>query len=302
VQVLAASQEVDVEHSRTELAMAGEALQTAQARLRTVSSPARSEILAQQHSAVRAAMAVLATARQAGSARIATLDRTPTVEREAVAQRHLVEAQRALDTVLTRVQTTVISAPYTGVITEVLARPGMAVGPTQPVVRLAEMRTPEVVIDVDERDLVRVAVGQRATLLAEADPTRPVAARVARIGAHADTQRGVVPITLQPTEPAPWLRSGMTVDATLVLAENTRLLVVPTSAVRRQGDAASVLVVEHSRVISRQVTLGPGEAGNTVVMTGLDVDMLVVVEPAETRAGAKVKPVPRVASEGTGER
>ena len=293
-QVLIASREADVERARTELTMASEALLAAQARLRTVTSPARAELIAQQQSAVRAAAAALATARQAGGTRIETIDRTPTGEREAVARRRLEEAQRALDTVLTRVHTTEIRAPYAGIITEVLARPGMAVGPSQPLVRLAEMRSLEVVIDVDERDVIRVAVGQMATLVAEADQNRPVQARVTRIGARADTQRGVVPITLRPTEPAAWLRSGMTVDATLVLAAATQQLVIPTSAVRRQQDASTVLVVEKGRVISRQVTVGASVAGGTVVMTGLSDDAMVVVEPAETRVGAKVKSVLRV--------
>ena len=301
-QVLAASREADVERARTELAMASEALLAAQVRLRTVSSPARAELIAQQQSAVQAAAAALATARQAGVARIETVDRTPTGEREAVARRRLEEAQRALDTVLTRVHTTEIRAPYAGNITDVLARPGMSVGPSQPLVRLAEMRAPEVVIDVDERDVIRVAVGQMATLVAEADPDRPVQARVTRIGARADTQRGVVSITLRPTEPATWLRSGMTVDATLVLAAATQQLVIPTSAVRRQQDAATVLVVEKGHVTTRQVTLGASAAGGTVVMAGLTDEAMVVVEPAETRVSAKVKPVLRVDGAETKER
>lgn len=301
-QLLTASREADVERARTELSMASEALLAAQARLRTVTSPARAELIAQQQSAVQAAAAALATARQAGDARIQTVGRTPTGEREAVAQRHLEEAQRALETVLTRVRTTEICAPYAGIITDVLARPGMFVGPSQPLVRLAEMRIPEVVIDVDERDIIRVAVGQNATLLAEADPDRPIQARVTRIGARADTQRGVVPITLRPTEPATWLRSGMTVDATLVLAAATQQLVIPTSALRRQQDATTVLVVEKGRVISRQVTVGASAAGGTAVMTGLSVDAMVVVEPAETRVGAKVKPVLQVDGAATKER
>ncbi len=291
VQLLSTTREADVERARTELTMAGEALQAAKARLQTVESPARTELIEQQQSAINAAEAAVVTARKAGNARISTLDRTPTKEREVVAQRRVIEAQRALDTVLVRMRTTEIRAPYAGIITEVLARPGMTVGPSQPLLRLAEMRTPEIVIDVDERDITQVAVGQVATLLAEVNPKIPVKARVTRIGVRADTQRGVVPIILRPTETATWLRSGMTVDATIVLAEETRRMVVPTSAVRRQGDAATVMVVINGRVTSRQVTLGAGAAGNTVVLTGLSIDDLVVVEPAETRIGAKVKPV-----------
>ena len=161
----------------------------------------------------------------------------------------------------------------------------------QPLLRLADMREAEIVIDVDERDLARVAVGQIATLLLEADPNRPVKAHVTRIGARADTPRGVVQVTLLPSEPASWLRSGMTVDATLVVAKQARMLVIPTSAVRRQDDETTVLVVEKGRALERLITLGTGETGSAVVISGLSEDDIVVTEPAETRVGTKVKPV-----------
>ncbi len=282
---------------QTELAVAEKELEAALARQGIVLSGARAEQIAQQEAEVRNARAALVAAREAGQARLASVMATPASERVEVARRRLAEATRARDTVAAQLRTTEVEASFRGTVTEIVQRPGDSVNPGQPIMLLSEMEWPEVHLELDERDIAWVKRGQQAAIIADAFRDRQLAGEVERIAARAETERGVIDVVIVPTEEARWLRSGMTVDASIVVAPEKELLVIPTAAVMRAQDQAFVMVIEQGVAERRPVKLGlPGQAG-TAVLAGLTEEDLVVGQPLSVKAGARVRPAQTERSE-----
>jgi len=289
--LLEVTREEEVDRAQTALEAARQQLQQARARLELVSSPARAEQITQQRAEVRSARAALQQAREAGPARVESIRRTPAQERIAVAERRLNEAITSRDTVLARLDKTAVAAQFAGIVTDIVLEPGDVVTPGQTIMAMSEMDRPEIHVEIDERDIAEVQVGQDVFLTADARPDVTIEAVVERITPEAITERGVIDVIIRPLEQPQWLRTGMTVDASIVVAPKQQLLVLPTGAVVLSGQQASVLVVDGGEVRRISVETGVGGVTGTVIRSGLREDAMVVREPASVQVGQRVEPV-----------
>jgi hypothetical protein len=153
------------------------------------------------------------------------------------------------------------------------------------------MQWPEVHLEIDERDIARIEVGQEAFLTADAYPDRTLDAVVDRIAPEAITERGIMDVILRPVEPPDWLRPGMTMDASIVVEEKSEVLVLPVGAVVQSEDESSVLVVDDGVIRRLRVATGLGGVRGTIIRNGLREEALVVREPSLVRVGQRVRPV-----------
>ncbi|MFW6438020.1 MAG: efflux RND transporter periplasmic adaptor subunit, partial [Armatimonadota bacterium] len=289
--LLEVTREEELDRAQTELEASRERIQAARARFELVSSPARAEQITQQRAEIRSARAALRQAREAGPARVESIRRTPAQERVSVAERRLAEAIATRDAVLARLEKTSVATQFGGIITDLVLEPGDVVTPGQPIVTMSEMQRPEIHVEIDERDIAEVEVGQEAFLTADARPDETLEAVVERITPEAITERGVIDVIIRPLEQPEWLKPGMTVDASIVVAEKQALLVLPVGTVVLSDEDASVLVVDGGVVRRISVETGVGGGTGTVIRSGLREDVLVVREPAAVRVGEEVEPV-----------
>jgi multidrug efflux pump subunit AcrA (membrane-fusion protein) len=90
------------------------------------------------------------------------------------------------------------------------------------------------------------------------------------------------------------LVDGMYADVTLVLRQRKGALTVPVQAVTRNGNTATVLVVDpQDRLEPRQVRLGMESPNRVEVVSGLEANDRVVIGSASAfHAGEKVQPKP----------
>jgi multidrug efflux pump subunit AcrA (membrane-fusion protein) len=90
------------------------------------------------------------------------------------------------------------------------------------------------------------------------------------------------------------LVGGMFAQVRLVLHNVNAALTVPLQAVSRNGDQASVLLVNgDGRLEERQVRLGAEGSDRVEVLAGLnDNDRVVIGSRSEFRPGEKVQPKP----------
>lgn len=289
--LLEVTREEQVDRAETGLETARQALQQARARLDLVTSPARAEQIEQQRAEIRSARAALQQAEQAGPARVESIRRTPARERVRVAERRLQEAIATRDAVLARLEKTGVAAQFGGIVTDIVLEPGDVVTPGAAIVTISEMDWPEVHVEIDERDIAEVEVGQDAYLTADARPEITLDAVVHRIAPEAITERGIIDVILRPKQTPEWLRAGMTVDANIVVEEKQELLVLPTGSVVLSGRDASVLVVDAAVVRRLSVETGVGGVRGTVIRSGLNEDAMVIREPSLVSEGQQVEPV-----------
>ncbi|MCX8133238.1 MAG: efflux RND transporter periplasmic adaptor subunit [Roseococcus sp.] len=241
----------------------------------------------------RFAMEDLARTRALVGRDIATRAALERAERDARA------ARAAADMAIHRLDDYVVRAPADGVILRRDAEVGEVVDTPAALFWIGEPRPLRVTAEVDEEDIARVVPGQRALLRADAFPGRALEARVAQITPKGDTARKAYRVRLALPEDTPLL-IGMTVEANIVLREESAALLLPPSAVSiapgqtgagpRRGH---VWVVEEGRLARREVRIGVQGARAFEVLEGLTEGARVAAAPsAAFREGRRARPLP----------
>jgi len=123
------------------------------------------------------------------------------------------QAQAGLEAASVALGRCEVRAPFAGTVGAVSVRMGELITPGQPLVTLGDLATLRVeTTDLDEVDVARVALGQRASITFDAIPERVFAGQAVRISPMAEPGAGgvnyTVVVTLDESDPA--IRWGMT--------------------------------------------------------------------------------------------
>ena len=205
----------------------------------------------------------------------------------AQAQAQLATARAATQVAAARLAQAVLRAPAAGQVLLRAVEPGQIVQPGKLLLTLALTAPPELLAQVDERELEQLRAGQVASVVADAYPGRRFAARVLRIAPLVDAQRGAVEVTLAPQPPVPdFLREDMTLSVEVETARRDRALVLPLAALR-PGD--TVLVLQDGRAVARPLRLGLRTLQAVEVLDGLAAGDVVLVDAAATD-GSRARP------------
>lgn len=147
------------------------------------------------------------------------------------------------------------------------------------------------VFQPDERNLARVALGQKARASADAFPQDVFDAEVSWIAPSVDAQRGTVEIRLRVPKPPPFLRPDMTVSIDLLVASRPKVLVLPSEAVRGLATPTPyVLAVEDGRATRHDVKLGIRGEGSVEIVSGLDEGAVAIVPDGQlVTSGQRVR-------------
>ena len=227
----------------------------------------------------------------------------------------LARAQAGLRAAQAALERTQIRAPSAGVVLRRMVEPGEVVRPGEPLVVFAGDGPLEVVVNPDESNLARLAVGQPARVSPEAYPERKLEARVRRIAPSVDAMRGTVEVALaldgpEGTEglgsvegdepggprtgeqgaPPPELRPDMTVSVEIITGRSEDALVLPTGLIRDLGSEQPwVLAVKEGVATRAPVRLGLRGDALVEIIDGLDPETPVLPPNADVVAGEPVR-------------
>jgi membrane fusion protein, copper/silver efflux system len=144
--------------------------------------------------------------------------------------------------------------------------------------RIADHTLVWAVIDVAERDLGALAVGQPATVKARGFPGREFAGQINVIYPEINKETRTARLRIELTNPDLVLLHGMYVDADIEIGSATPVLTVPESAVMDAGRRQAVFVDKgEGRFEPREVKLGLRGDGYVEVRQGLAEGEPVVV-------------------------
>jgi len=130
--------------------------------------------------------------------------------------------------------------------------------------------------EVDEEDIPRVQIGQRALVRADAFADEALDAEVAKITPFGDPIARTYRVHLMLPSGSPLL-PGMTTEVNIVIREEDSALLIHT------GDAIGEVVWTidaQDRVRARQVRIGAVGAEQTEILSGLDETDWVIAQPA----------------------
>lgn len=187
-----------------------------------------------------------------------------------------------------RLRQSELRAPTDGVLLRREVEAGDVLTAGKAALLFASAGRQRVLLDLDERDVGRLAVGQQAAVLADAYARQPLAARVSRVAEQVDQNSGTLEVELQLLQAAPFLKSGMTVSAEIRTGQVQQVLLLPAGAVRD----GRVAVVQQARLRWRPVRTAAAVAGQLPVESGLQPGELVVVPAPPLDDGQKVRVQP----------
>lgn len=180
-------------------------------------------------------------------------------------------------------QAAVVKAPFAGTVYKTKAEKGGFARVGDPMLWIADLDRLRVRANIDQVDLGRVALGQKATIASNAFPGRVWTARMAEVVPHVFVRenRSISEAFASVVPPTDGLVPGMTVDVEIVVAEVEDPLLVPTEALFTQEQKTYVYRVDGNRIQMTSVDAGLSSGVAVEILTGVTVADRVVVGPKQ---------------------
>lgn len=228
---------------------------------------------------------------QLSAARLQVQTNRPAGSDFVLAQGALQQARANLAMTRARLDQTVIRAPANGTLIGRSVEPGEAVQPGRELMVLAPAGETQIIVQIDEKNLAQLKVGQRAIASADAYPRERFPAELFYINPGIDALRGSVEVKLRVPEPPVYLRQDMTVSVDIEVARHTNVVVVPSGAVAdAAGDQPWVLAIDNHRAVRNPVKLGLRGEGRVEVVEGVNPgDRLVAAVGSGVVPGQRVR-------------
>jgi len=211
---------------------------------------------------------------------------------------------------LDKYEKTEIRSPISGTVVKLNVEEGETViigtmnNPGTVMMVVADLSAMLAVIEVSERDVVDIKVGNPAKITLDALPDTFFTGKVVRVGYVPITQATATEkitnfeIEIELADTSALLRPGMSVHCEIITAEKESVLVVPISAVGRKriGDKEvdACFVIENGRAKLRPVKVGSYGDFEAEIIDGLSEGEEVITGPysvlAKLKEGDLVKP------------
>lgn len=162
------------------------------------------------------------------------------------------------------------SAPRDGIVLERNAIEGMRANPGDVLFRIADTSVVWALVDVAERDLGNIAVGQPVAVRARSFAGKTFAGTIAVVYPQVNRDTRTVRIRIELANPDAALLPDMYIDADIDTADAAPVLAVPDSSVLDTGSRQAVLVDKgDGRFEPREIKLGRRGGGYIEVRDGL---------------------------------
>lgn len=185
-----------------------------------------------------------------------------------------------------------IRAQVDGVILTRNVEPGDLVQPGRILFEIARSGDTEIEVQVDEKNLAVLAIGQTAQCVADAYPDRTFSATVNHVAPAVDAQRGTLIVRLR-VDPVPdHLRQDMTVSVNVETGRRTQTLAVPNDAlVDTDTPQPAVLAVRDGRLVRVPVTTGLAGLAMTEITAGIEAGdrVLAAADTVDLEEGSRLR-------------
>jgi len=184
----------------------------------------------------------------------------------------LAASQANVGALATRLGEMRIESPLDGWVSARRLDPGALVGPNSgagSILTVQRIDTLRVFVPVNERDVMRLRVGQEARLELDAQPGKPIAGKVVRLAPSFDPTARTLDAEVHVANPDGLLRSGMYGRAAIVTDVHRGAVVVPAAAVQLSNGRAYVFVLKGEKVHRTAVGLGVDGGDWLEVLSGL---------------------------------
>ncbi|MDT6995472.1 efflux RND transporter periplasmic adaptor subunit [Burkholderia cenocepacia] len=171
----------------------------------------------------------------------------------------------------------VLSAPETGVVSELNVRDGAMVAPGQTLAKIAGLATLWLIVEVPEALALNVRPGMSVDATFAGDPARHFSGRIREVLPGISTGSRTLQARVEIDNASLKLTPGMLMRVRVAARETVSRLLVPSEAVIATGQRTIVIVkLGDGRLLPVSVTVGNDVGGDTEVLGGLNEGDTVV--------------------------
>ena len=182
-----------------------------------------------------------------------------------------------------------VESPLAGIIGRVYVDRGSSVTVQTPVAMVVDIEAVELALDVPEKFIAQIKLGQDSELTVDAWPGEIFLGKVTKISPVIDLDTRTAPVEITIQNPGDRLKPGMFARVQLVIEEHKNIPVVMKEAILGKEPNAYVYVVNNNIAHSRDVRLGLHEGSEYEVTEGLAPgDLVVIMGQQGLRDGAPV--------------
>lgn len=212
----------------------------------------------------------------------------------ALAESALSQAQAGADLAQARLRYAQIQAPVAGTLITRHVEPGDTVQPGKVLMVLSPNTAPQLVLQIDEKHLHLLKLGQSATASADAYPRNTFQASVAYINPGVDVQRGSVEVKLHIATPPDFLTQDMTTSVDIEVAHRPQAILAPTDTIHDlESPSPWVMRIVQGRAQKTPIQIGLHTTSLTEVLRGLRAgDVLIPTNVLAVADHARVRSVP----------
>ena len=191
---------------------------------------------------------------------------------------------------------TYITAPYSGIITELFVEEGELLSIGTPVLEMADESTMEVDAVIDEVDVGKLRIGQDVKLTFDAFKEKQSLGKILEISPYITTtkeQNRTVNIKVGITTGQDGILVGMSTDVEVITGRAKDVLYLPTNAIIEKADGQFVFIAEKGVAREKRIKTGLSNWDTSEVMEGLrEVDEVITsLEIKKFTDGTKIKVV-----------
>ena len=209
-----------------------------------------------------------------------------------MAQTQLGQARASLDTSVSHLGYATITAPRDGLLITRNVERGVVAQIGKALLVLAPAGETQLILQIDERNLGKVALGQTAIASADSYPDQKFPAVVSYINPGVDISRASVEVKLTAADSPAYLRQDMTVSVDIEVARRPDALTLADNSVR---DVLSptpwVMAVADGRTHRQAVRLGLRGNTRIEILEGLAEGDAVVGATSMLPEGKRVRPI-----------
>lgn len=166
----------------------------------------------------------------------------------------------------------IISAPFSGIITQVNANLGEEVGMGVPLFSIAQTTNAKVDFFVTPEDISKIKIGANVSI---ANNVTPISGRITKKSIQVDPDRKAFLVTAT-FENSDIQFVGNTVELEVEIGKAMPSIWIPIDAFRKQGKSNYAFVIENGKAVKRNIVIGSRNETNAQVRDGLKEDDLLV--------------------------
>lgn len=197
-----------------------------------------------------------------------------------LARAQMAESQAGLEELRIRLSQTEIFSPIAGVVARRYVDPGALLSANDPVVLIINLTRMVTVVNVPERQLMRVQVDNEAKVLVDALGGEETTGRVVRISPLLDAQTRTASVEIEIPNTDGRLKGEMFARVDLNLTHQREAIFVPRQALVYRSAEPGVFVVDSEVAKFQPVRIGDADGDRIEAVEGIEPGQIIVTRGA----------------------